>query len=477
MKITLISTIIELQDMGIRILSSYLKKKGHDVRVIFLLRKVGEVLDANQLKNLVNLVKGSELLGISVMTNFFDVAVQVTKSLKESLNIPVIWGGAHPSLRPLECLDYADMVCIGEGHETIVELAEKTEMGKTCYDIEGLWFKANGRVIKNRYRTPCQDLNSMPLQDYEYENQYVLSNEKFIKLNKDYYKKYKGDYGFYYYAMASTGCPLDCAYCNNRALRKIYQGSKIVKKRDLHNVIDEFLAAKKNLLFLKGFWIIDENFINNFTVDEIRSFSKKYKENIRLPLRVTGVPPAIDNGEKLSLLADAGMEMIRTGIETASENTKKLYKRNFSNKELKKMAFILNDLRKTTGLSEIRYDIILDNPWETEKDLVETLMFLSGVPVPYRLMLFSLTFYPDTELYKKAKKEGMISDEHKDVYNKYIMGVKETYLNNVFKLLGMYAFAGKRIKPTIMFLLTNRYMRHSGFSKCLYKILNNRRLK
>ena len=35
------------------------------------------------------------------------------------------------------------------------------------------------------------------------------------------------------------------------------------------------------------------------------------------------------------------------------------------------------------------YDIILDSPWDTDQDAIETLMFLSKLPTPYKLNLFS----------------------------------------------------------------------------------------
>ena len=52
--------------------------------------------------------------------------------------------------------------------------------------------------------------------------------------------------------------------------------------------------------------------------------------------------------------------------------------------------------------------IILDSPWDTDENLIETLMFLSKLPTPYQITIFSLVFFPGTDTYRKAKKEGII---------------------------------------------------------------------
>ena len=45
------------------------------------------------------------------------------------------------------------------------------------------------------------------------------------------------------------------------------------------------------------------------------------------------------------------------------------------------------------------YDVILDNPFETEEDALETVRVLQNVRKPFQLQLFSLTFYKGTEIF------------------------------------------------------------------------------
>ena len=98
-------------------------------------------------------------------------------------------------------------------------------------------------------------------------------------------------------------------------------------------------------------------------------------------------------------------------------------------------------------------------------------MFLSKLPTPYILNLFSLLFYPGTDLYRKAKKDGIIKDDINDVYRKHYHGCKPTYLNDLHFLLNSYVGIDIGISPKIMFLLVNKKMRQLKLSWILFKIL------
>jgi len=103
--------------------------------------------------------------------------------------------------------------------------------------------------------------------------------------------------------------------------------------------------------------------------------------------------------------------------------------------------------------------------------LIETLMLLSRLPTPYSLGLYSLTFYPGTELYKLAKKDGLIFNESKEIYNKWYFDCKRSYLNKLFILMDEYARAGSKISNKLMLLLTDRKLRKLKLSYLLYFVL------
>ena len=103
-------------------------------------------------------------------------------------------------------------------------------------------------------------------------------------------------------------------------------------------------------------------------------------------MKITGATPTTLTREKLSLLVDAGLIEIKMGIQSGSENMKRMYNRHHSNAQVEKAARIINEFKDKIRVPA--YDIILDNPWEVNSDLIETLMFLAKLPVPAPADLF-----------------------------------------------------------------------------------------
>ncbi len=470
MKVTLISLIQELElniAVGVRILSACLKKEGHNVRIIFLPRNgAWEIYRDKTLDEIVALATGSGLIGISLMTDDLDNVVRITQAIKKKLSVPIVWGGIHPTVVPEECLDYVDMVCIGEGEETLVELVKKMEGGQAFLDIQGMWFKHRGEIVKNQLRPLSQDLDSIPFQDYDYEDQYILSKGCIRRIDAGLMRCVLN--GFYL-TITSRGCPFACTYCWNKIFNKMYSPLPVVRKRSSDNVIEELKIVKNKFPFVKFICIDDDSFFSR-TREEIADFAGKYKDCIKLPFWITGATPWTLTREKIATLVDAGMTDIRMGIQTGSKRIKKLYKRYHSNEQIEKAIRLINEFKDKIKLP--KYDIIVDNPWETEDDTIETLLLLTRLPVPYYLFIFPLTFYPGTELYVRAKKEGILSDNSKEAWRKRHRNFQKTYLNKLLSLQKKYAKRDRSISTGMMRLLVNRKLRFLKISWLFNLVLN-----
>ena len=479
--------------MGLRIISACFKKAGHKTKIIFVPKtfceegkfftdfkksyvsqKQNKKYPEKTIYNLIALSKDSDLIGISLSTNFFEEAVQITKRLKKELKTPIIWGGIHPTVKPKECLKYADMICIGEGEEAMVELAEKMEKGEDYSKVRNIGLKdKKGNITLNPLRPLIQDLDSLPFQDYDLESQYLVLGEK-IYHSEEIVSKGIVDFfydGKMYRTLFTRGCPFSCAYCCNSFLNRLYFGQKIFRKRSVDNVIEELKIVKNHLSYFDHIWFADDHFLG-LSLAEIKEFSEKYKENIKLPFGISGAHPINITQEKLQYLVEAGLKGLRMGIQSGSEKTKKIYNRHCPNSQVEKAAKIINKFKEKIKI--IHYDIIVDNPFETEEDICQTLMFLTRLPVPYELLIFSLTFYPGTELYTLAEKTGIIKYKLEEAYYKSCYNFNRNYFNRLFFLLHRYAILGKRIPPLIMFLLTNKMFRKIKLSWILYQLLKLR---
>jgi anaerobic magnesium-protoporphyrin IX monomethyl ester cyclase len=471
MEITIISPSPHLQRIsayGVRILSACLKQIGCDVKLIFMPRQVGEVHSADVLDQIVALAKTSDLIGMSLMTDDLANAIPITQRLKQELSVPIIWGGVHPTIEPEESLKYADMVCIGEGEGCLVELVERMRTGEDYRHIPGTWQKEGGKLIRNPRRPLIQDLDRFPLPDLDLGNHFILWDGKIQPVTPEIFRVCLKDY---YLTLTSRGCPFQCTYCWNHAFSRIYAGERIIRQRSVENVIAELRIVKERFPYVELICIDDDAFFLR-TDEDIEEFSTQYREQIQIPMWVTGATPTTLTERKLAALANAGMTTFRMGIQTGSQRTKKLYRRTHSNQAIRNAVSLIHKFRDR--INRPQYDIILDNPWETPRDLRTTLRFLSRLPVPYELFLFPLVFYPGTDLFEKARREGKMPAEESELERIRYHRFKPTFLNSLFFLLNDYARRGWCISPVLMFLLTSPLLIRLGASQLLYLVMRKR---
>jgi len=449
------------------------------------LEDVGNRYSDEVLDQVARLCVASDLIGITLMTNFFESGVRITRRLKEKLKTPIIWGGIHPTIRPEESLQYADIVCFGEGDEAVVELAQKMEEGKDYYQVKNFWFNKNGQgIIRNEVRPLSQNLDSIPAPDYGLDDSYLLHDNVLCKLDKKLLGKALRAVSLFpdkigYQTMSSRGCPHNCTYCCNSSLRNLYKGQRYVRWRSREHVIEELLRIKKEMEFVDFIWFSDDSFFARKT-EEIEKFSLLYKEKIGLPFFCLGSPMTI-NEEKMEALIDAGLYCIQMGLETGSSRIQAIFNRKYMpNEKMLKAAKIIN--KYNHKMLPPHYDLIIDVPYETDEDKLDTLKLILDLPKPYNLQPFSLVIYPETELYIMAEKDGLIKDEKIQIYNKMYSTREENYLNLLIVMCknGKFPHPLLRVlisKPALL-LLNNRFMKTINkwlfiFAKNVYRALQN----
>ena len=449
MKLTLISPYSEITSFGLRTISSSLKREGHSVKMIFLPDIEAEYGDdagsvyaypPEVVEQTIEICKGAEIVGFTLMTYYFDRVVYLSKKIKQALNVPIIWGGIHPTIRPDESLEYADIVCIGEGEEAVVELLQKMESGKDYFKTRNFYFKDRDKIYINKVRPLIRNLDTIPYPDYELNTQYVWNKKTgtIDKFNKEMFKKHLSNTAFYcnkglipYQTMVTRGCLFNCSYCCNSVLRKLYSGQTYVRRRGVKNFIGELELVKKEFPFIQAIDICDDSFFDG-NEEEIEEFSITYKSKIGIPFRCLASPLTITS-KKMDDLVNSGLFMIQMGIETGSKKGKSVYKRNIPNDKIINAARII--CRYKDYIDAPLYDIIVDNPYEDYKDNIETMKLLLKLPKPYEIQIFSLVFYYGTALYEKAKKDGILGDEGQLIYRKQFFKYRQNYLNLIMALI------------------------------------------
>ena len=108
--------------------------------------------------------------------------------MKKELTVPVIWGGVHPTIKPLECLQHADMVCIGEGEDAMLELVTKMSRGEDYLRTKNLWFKTGDQVIQNPLSPLPRDLDVYPFPDYSMDDHHIIFNDRMVPLTDEIFQ-------------------------------------------------------------------------------------------------------------------------------------------------------------------------------------------------------------------------------------------------------------------------------------------------
>ncbi len=485
----LISPYSNVSAIGLRQISACLKEAGWATRLIFL-PDPAELLYLPQphpptyppavLEQVCQLCADLDLVGIGVMSNFVGRARALTQALHQRSATPVVWGGIHPTVRPEECLAWADYVCLGEGEGATLDLVARLAAGGDGHAVPNIWSRnSQDGVVTNPPRPLHPRLDDLPLPDYDLGTQYLLHQGRIVPLTPELLAHYmlnpfQGRPQVAYMTCVTRGCPYRCTYCCADAYARLYPDWRRVRRRSPEHVVAEIEAARQLIPGLRAIMFLDDAFLATST-QEIRRFSQVYRERVGLPFFILASPPSVTE-EKLDLLVQAGLQDVEMGIQSGSPRTRRLYQRPEKDSHVLQAADCIHRFRD--HIPQPIYDLITDNPYETLADRLATLRLLDQLPRPYSLHVHSLDLYPGTELYRQARADRLIQDDERDVYRKNVVDLAPTYYNLVLRLMNRHPprwLLGLMIRPLTLRLLESRLMR--GPLRLLWAWFNARRAR
>src|SRR3989344_436306 len=431
-KITLISTCTYPSDQGIRTLSSVLKKAGYDVKIVFmaLSEDYSRNYTQSELNQLKNLCKNSLFMGINAFASTAERAERIINYLKKHFNIPIIYGGVHPTISPDDCIKHNNVICVGEAEETILDFAKAIETNKPIEKIKNLWIKKDNKIIKNPIRNLIDNLDKLPFLDFDIGNHFILDKGRIRK-----FQEY--DLGGCIFFLTGRGCPYACDYCSNSLFNKLYEGKRkqILRWHSPEYIIKGILYLKNKFSSLKYFDIRDDTFSFR-NIEDIKKFCFLYKEKVKMRFKCLGDPKTITE-EKIKLLVDAGCSDIIIGIQGSERTNKEIYHRIQTDEQVLRAAKIINKFKALA----VMYDVITCNPYDKPEDIISLIRLLQKLPKPYYLSVNNLVFFPGSQLYNKAKQDGLIKSKEDAAYQlnywdraKHIkLKNKNIYLNLIIK--------------------------------------------
>lgn len=355
-------------------LAAYLRENGHTP---FVFDKILEGTNSEVIDTHIRNQKIS-VVGIGCMTCEFPDAVAEAKRLKQVFpNLIIIFGGAHPSADPEECLKtgVVDYVIVGEGELALKTLLDRIERNEETSGITGVWSSDEGLILaSNPATTP--DINNLPLPAYD-----MLDLSAYYKLNLPWHFPKRPQMVPF---ISSRGCPYRCSYCHNLH-GKSYRG------QSAEWVIDQ-LEYLVRVLGVREIMMVDDIF--NFDLERAKTIcrgiiDRKLDLTIQFPNGVRG--DRFDE-ELVELMAKAGTHFMAVAIETVSGKYQKLIRKNLK-----------IDRAYQTVLWAKKYGIevcgffMIGFPGETKEEVKETLDFAVGSPFD-NVFINIVTPYKGTEL-------------------------------------------------------------------------------
>jgi radical SAM superfamily enzyme YgiQ (UPF0313 family) len=408
MKIALINVSGRLSSDGSRLISALLKRANHQVVGIFFARPHPMDYQPDELERLDEILRGVDLVMIAVYSSYAIRAAQVTEFVHTRYpGMKVIWGGPHCVSAPELGLRYADGVCFSEGDEVVVELVEKMARNTDFLDTPNMAFNVNGAHVVNKVLPPFSDLDGLPYYDYDLDDQFLLDRTLYQITKQTLEERLAGypDNIPILYLLTSRGCPHHCSYCNNCRYTAMF-GQNTMRFQSVDRIIAELKHTLGRLDFFKLVGFGDDDFFMR-PKEELEDFARQYKRSVGLPFGIA-VSARTYQREKTEILLDAGLKIIQMGVQSASQRVLDgVYDRKIKISKTTQAIQEIAPYRKTHGL-RLLLDFIIDNPYETQDDIIQTYQYLLDLPLHVRVNVFFLAFFPGTPIYNRALRDGIV---------------------------------------------------------------------
>lgn len=430
-----------LLPLGLMALSSCLKQAGYTVKIVDAGKE--ENAEDEALKH----SKDAIFFGITTKTgSSIHRALSMAKKVKESANIPIVWGGPHVSLLADQTIrnPYVDIVCRGQGEETVVELAGAIKNKLPLSGIKGITFKEGDKVVSTPDR-PMADINKFPMLDYDAVD----------------VKKYIDDTGGVQY-LTSRGCPHRCKFCSIKS----FYGHAYLKyspervASEVEHLVKRF--GEKHMGFMD-----DNFFVDKRRVVEICRLLKERNLDIKWNTMCRCDYFARFDNEFLKTIKDAGCNSIIFGGESGSPDILKAIAKDITTQD------ILESGKKCKEFGiHAWFSFVAGFPHETVEDLYKTIDVmdeLCKIDPSVELQLFSFVPLPETELLEESVRLGLKRPETLEDWGEFRF---QEHINP------WLSEKHKRMIKTLNFLVDFLFMseerkrtRFHGWQKLAYKML------
>lgn len=382
----------EQMQFGISYISSLLKKHGHETRLLVLSRMLGR--KNNTIIQAYLREFYPQLICFTAVSSEYPFIAQIARDIKDRYpRIYLLLGGVHASLNPGEsAADDFDALCIGEGEYPTLELAGQLERGVQPAGIANLWLKRGSVVEKNPPRLLLRDLDSLPFPDREMWREWI-EEEK----------------GARYPVLLGRGCPFECAYCCNHALKKIADGPYVRMRApqnilaELREIIVKYPRQRDIYLEVETIGADKEWALSLCGMLEALNARLERPLTFGVNLRVT---PGADFATLFAAFKKSNFKVVNLGVESGNERVRReILNRRYFNEDITQAV----SCARRYGLKVHLYNLI-GIPGETQADFQDTLK-INRMLKPDKVYTHIFFPYPGTKLYSYCREQGLLKNK------------------------------------------------------------------
>ena len=285
----------------------------------------------------------------------------------------------------------ADVLCPGEGEESLMELLDCFLRGKgQLSEIRGTGYLENGVYVSTPQRRAKKDLDDIPWPD--------------LSLTEEYSR-------IFFPILSGRGCPMGCTFC--------YEGAnaKNVRYSSCGRVLDEIRRRAESDPTLKYLNFLDDTFtLNEKRVYEICDGIRELRKTYDFVWFASGhADTVVRRPGMIRRMVDAGLKKMFFGFESGSDEMLVRYHKHTT----RQMILDTVAMCREEGLHQVAGNFILGGPFEDREtlessgELVEQLLLLA--PGQIDTSYFSFLPYPNTPITKDPEGFGMqIYHEYED---------------------------------------------------------------
>lgn len=384
--------------LGIATVASVLRERGHQITVWDL--HAESCSRGDVARKAAEIAPGTYgMAGISAMSHSYPYVKWLISVLKESHpNTPVVLGGPLASTVPEIVIREigADVAVIGEGEETLPELAAALEGARPLASVSGIAYADGDHVTTTAARQAVRELDTVPFPAWD-----LMPMDRYLErcerlLDQDTYGTIN--------IMASRGCPYECCYCDHTI--KGYG----VRRRSVDHVLAEIQGLQEFLGDrLQSLYFVDDSFsINRKWILE---FCERFARLPQRPHWTCNTRVDLVDRDLLTAMKRAGCTMVRYGLESGSPRILKIMNKKTKAEDFHKAVQLSRELELHTI-----FTLMVGMLGETEESVHETrdfileLLKLAGYPYPITLGVFIATPYPGTRLFDMAREKGKVKN-------------------------------------------------------------------